>query len=137
MGSFVVTRDLFFKHHITVDAQQHGFQQCRSTYTQIFFNSEYRSTIWPTVGWIHRSGTMDMKEPQIRCELYPKTQVSTPQSPMLFKGQLYFKSFKINGLLLFYRNTTWTLDYNQNVNLNLKPLHLQDTFHSFYSYIFS
>ena len=68
--------------------EQHRFELCGSTYTQIFFNTYY-STTWSAAGWIHRC------EYQIRrahCKVFLRFLAMwrvTPLTPILFNGQLY------------------------------------------------
>ena len=58
-------------------AAVYGVAQSRTRLTWL------SSSIWPTVGWIHRSGTMDMEEPQIWSVNYTlrHKSVPPPQAP--------------------------------------------------------
>ena len=101
---------------VQLTLEQHRFEQCGSTYTQIFFNSKHYSTIQSPVGWIWRCRTTDMEEPCIRRnwvyrrayhKLYRDFRQhggSAPLTPVLFKGQLYwqFKKFFPQAKGMFY-----------------------------------
>ena len=54
-GVVIVTHDTWFqllgKKQVQVTLEQHKFELCGSTYTQIFFNKYYRTT-----SWIHEAG---------------------------------------------------------------------------------
>ena len=61
-SSVLVCRSGIFKAQLTLE--QCGFEMCRSTYKQIFFNSKFHSTMWSVVGRIHGCrGTSDKEEP--------------------------------------------------------------------------
>lgn len=62
---------------------------------RFFFNSKYYSTMWFTVGWIHKCRTSAIEGPCIwkaKYKLHADFQLnrgSTPHTPALFKSQLY------------------------------------------------
>ena len=60
-SSVLVCRSGIFKAQLTLE--QCGFEMCRSTYKQIFFDSKSHSTTWFVVGRIHGCrGTSDKEE---------------------------------------------------------------------------
>ena len=63
-------------NHIQLTLKQHGFELCRSTYIQIFFNSKYYGITQSTAGCnlqmqnLGYGGTLNMEELQIRSADY-------------------------------------------------------------------
>ena len=88
-------------NHIQLTLKQHGFELCRSTYIQIFFNSKYYGITQSTAGCnlqmqnLGYGGTLNMEELRIRSadyRLYIDFQLRggwAPLTPSLLKGQLY------------------------------------------------